>query len=90
MHSIANTLSRPFDELTVEDLIHCFELVKARGDIGFVKFDGLREQNFYTVFINFPDEASRIVRADLPTLKESMYSVLTRYVKIRTEPKDEI
>jgi len=57
------------------------ELVKEKGNVVVIKFDGARTEKQYTVFITFPFGEREIVRADEPTLKSALLKVLTAYIE---------
>jgi hypothetical protein len=71
------TLNKPFSDITLAELLACFEQAKDRGDVAVIKLDGLRKENQYTVFITSPK--GEMIRADEATLKEAMYKVLVEY-----------
>lgn len=83
MQTIKSIISKYFDEISIEELIDCFERVKDNGDIGFIKFDGARETNHYTVFITTPTSQSDIIRADESILKVALVKVLAKYVEVK-------
>ncbi|TRX35069.1 hypothetical protein [Flavobacterium restrictum] len=70
------------DNLSIEDLIYCFEQVKKNGDIAVIKFDGERDEIGYTIFISFPLIKKReMIRADENSLKVALIKVLTKYLE---------
>ena len=83
MQIIKSIISKYFDEISIEELIECFERVKDNGDIGFIKFDGERKSHHYTVFISTPTSQSDIIRADESILKVALVKVLTEYVNVK-------
>lgn len=76
--TIRETLQHEY--ATIEELIECFEIVRANGDVVMIKFDGLRERNHYTVLITFSNSQRELVRADTSTLREALIKVLTQYI----------
>jgi hypothetical protein len=67
---------------TIADLINAFESVKENGDVGVIKFDGLRDQDQYTVFISFDNNKNKaMIRADEGDLITALLKVLREYVK---------
>lgn len=76
--TIRETLQHEY--ATIEELIECFEIVRANGDVAMIKFDGLRERNHYTVLITFSNSQRELVRADTSTLREALIKVLTQYI----------
>ncbi|MCF6404398.1 hypothetical protein L3C95_15985 [Chitinophaga filiformis] len=83
MQTIKSVISKYFEEISIEELIQCFESVKDNGDIGFIKFDGARTTDHYTVFISTPESKSDIIRADESTLKVALVKVLKQYVEVK-------
>ena len=83
MKTIKSIISKYFDEISIEELIDCFERVKDNGDIGFIKFDGERKTNHYTVLITTPMPQSKMVRADESTLKVALVKVLAEYAQLK-------
>lgn len=66
---------------SIEELIDCFELIRKNGDVAVIKFDGEREEKWYTVFISFPDRQREMIRADESDLKLALIKVLAKYVE---------
>lgn len=87
MNVIKNTLSRSYDDLSIGDLMNCFEIIKDQLGLVYIKFDGVEEVDFYSVIIHFPrDPQSLWIEAQHPTLKESMYDALVRFIAARPDP----
>ena len=63
-----------------DELIACFEKIKANGDVGIIKFDGERDKNWYTVLILFPTNNREMIRADESDLRKALKKVLTKYI----------
>jgi hypothetical protein len=63
-----------------EELINCFEKIKANGEVAVIKFDGERESDEYTVFVSFPKGERKMIRSDESDLKDALLKVLTKYV----------
>ena len=78
--SISNILNRPTNEITIEELIYCAEIVKQNGHVFFLKLDGERKERHYTVCITFPDTKMELIRADELSLKDALLKVLGEYV----------
>ncbi|SHN07668.1 hypothetical protein SAMN05216311_10539 [Chitinophaga sp. CF418] len=76
-------MSKYFNEISIEELIDCFERVKDNGDVGFIKFDGARMTNHYTVCITTPTLQWDMIRADESTLKVALIKVLAKYVEVK-------
>ncbi|MVN79211.1 hypothetical protein GO988_23005 [Hymenobacter sp. HMF4947] len=77
-------ISRILDDsnVTIEALIHCFELVKQNGDVAVIKFDGERTLEPYTIFITFPLAKQRgMIRVEENDLKTGLLKALTEYIK---------
>lgn len=66
---------------TLEELINCFEMIKTKGEVAVIKFDGERDKEQYTVFISFPKNNREMIRADENTLKDACKIVLLEYLK---------
>ena len=66
---------------SLEELINCFEMIKTKGEVAVIKFDGEREKVQYTVFISFPKNKREMIRADENTLKDAFIKVLSEYIK---------
>jgi REP element-mobilizing transposase RayT len=64
----------------VEELIMCFEKIKENKDVAIIKFDGERQNNFYTIMITFPNNRREMLRIDGNDLKEAMRNILTQYI----------
>lgn len=80
MNYIKETLKK--ENLSIEDLLNCFEKVKSNGDIAVIKFDGERDENAYTVFISFPvSKKKEMIRVDESNLKKALMKVLDEYVE---------
>lgn len=67
---------------TFEELIFCFEEIRANGNVAVIKFDGERQDNWYTVFVSFPDNKRSMIRSDESDLKKALLNVLVKYVDI--------
>lgn len=52
MHLIKRMIEKP--EISLEELMTCFERIKLKGDVVVIKFDGERDEDAYTVFVSFP------------------------------------
>lgn len=59
--------------------MRCFELVRQDGNVAIIKLDGEREDNFYTVFISFPNSENEMIRFDGGNLQDAMRNVLSKY-----------
>lgn len=71
------------ENLSIEDLINCFEVIKDNGDVAVIKFDGQRSENKYTIFIIFSqDPTKEMIRIDDSDLKNGLISVLKRYIAL--------
>lgn len=71
------------DNVSIEELISCFEMVKQNGDVVVIKFDGERKENYYTVFITFPlAKKKEMIRADENNLQMALMKTLSEYIKI--------
>ncbi|SEW39887.1 hypothetical protein [Chitinophaga arvensicola] len=81
--TITDILNKTGSEITMDDLIYCFEKVRGQGDVGFIKLDGERKENQYTVCIMFPGIKEEMIRADESTLKEALLKVLSKYVDVK-------
>jgi hypothetical protein len=69
------------NDVSLNDLIHCIELIKQNGDVVVIKFDGERGENQYTAFITFPKSIKReMIRADESTLREALMKIVKSYV----------
>ena len=64
-----------------EELINCFEKVKAYGDVAVIKLDGGRDKDGYTVFVSFPNNKREMIRADESNLKKALIKVLLKYLE---------
>lgn len=63
------------------DLIDCLDLVRKNGDVVVVKFDGEREQDFYTLFITFSLTKNKsMIRIDHSNLRDAILELLKRYI----------
>lgn len=70
---------------TIEQLINCLELIKVKGNVVVVKFDGIRNNDCYTVFISFPDNIKEMIRSDSNSLKKALTEVLEGYIKANND-----
>lgn len=64
----------------LEELLMCFEAVRQNGDIAIIKFDGLRDKDFYTLMITFSNNERNMLRVDNSNLKEAMKNLLNQYI----------
>lgn len=78
--SITDILNKPTNEITIEELISCAEIVRHNGDVFVIKLDGERKEKQYTVFISFPATKTEIIRADELSLKDALLKVLKQYI----------
>ncbi|MFD2522931.1 hypothetical protein [Emticicia soli] len=74
MNSIKEILKK--ENLSFDDLINCFEMVKESGQIALIKFDGARLKDYYTVLIL---NAKNTIRLEGSDLKKGLIEVLIRY-----------
>jgi len=81
--SIAAILGKNSNEISVEDLIFCAEIVRGNGDVFLIKFDGARDKNQYTTVITFPSGMAEMIRADEASLNTAFMKILREYVEIR-------
>ena len=65
---------------SMDELIQCFELIRQAGHIAFIKLDGEREQDWYTILVTFPDSSREMIRNDGSDLRTALINVLTSYV----------
>ncbi|KUY30389.1 hypothetical protein ATB96_01730 [Elizabethkingia ursingii] len=66
---------------SMTDLIDCLDLVRKNGDVVVVKFDGEREQDFYTLFITFSLTKNKsMIRIDHSNLRDAILELLKRYI----------
>lgn len=65
---------------TFDELISCFEIVKDDGNIGFIKLDGERDKDHYTIIITFPENREEMLRSDGADLKQQLKNVLSKYI----------
>ncbi|SHM01897.1 hypothetical protein [Chryseobacterium polytrichastri] len=78
MEKIKNIL---LENPSMTDLIDCLDLVRKNGDIVVVKFDGEREQDFYTLFITFSLTKNKsMIRIDHSNLRDAILELLKRYI----------
>ncbi|MDV3753984.1 hypothetical protein [Elizabethkingia anophelis] len=78
MEKIKNIL---LENPSMADLIDCLDLVRKNGDIVVVKFDGEREQDFYTLFITFPVNKNKsMIRIDHSNLRDAILELLKKYI----------
>lgn len=70
---------------TFEELIFCFEEIRANGDVAVIKFDGERQDNWYTVFVSFPNNTRSMIRSDESDLKKALLKVLIKYIEGSSE-----
>jgi hypothetical protein len=80
MNDINQVLQK--EDPSLEELLHCFETIKDNGDLGMIKFDGMRKDNHYTVWVGFPMETGKeSFRLDGSDLKKTIMKVLARYLE---------
>ena len=78
MEKIKNIL---LENPSMTDLIDCLDLVRKNGDVVVVKFDGEREQDFYTLFITFSQTKNKsMIRIDHSNLRDAILELLKRYI----------
>jgi|GEM_PF-2519180 len=76
-------IDKPIEMVTLEALMNCFEVIKDNGDIGLIKFDGLRESSHYTVVVTIPSLDNTHIRMDDSSLKNAVIKVLVKYYKLK-------
>lgn len=81
--TIAEILSKAFEDITIEDLINCVEKVRENGDVAVFKLDGQRKDEQYTAFITCPDFKGEMIRADESSLKDALLKILKQYILVR-------
>ncbi len=70
------------ENISFDDIIRCFDIVKNHGASAFIKLDGGRQLNHYTVIISFPVEAKKeLLRKDGGNLKHCCIRVLELYLE---------
>lgn len=72
-------------DASYDELIGCFEKVKANGDVAVIKLDGERDKNWYTILILFPGKKREMIRADESDLKKALKKVLTKYLSSNSD-----
>lgn len=82
MKLIAETLSKPFNEISFDEYMACFEEVKNQGDLALIKFDGPRDSNQYTVVISKIKVQNTNIRLDTNDLKLGLHEVLKKYLAL--------
>ncbi|KAA2238732.1 hypothetical protein F0L74_21180 [Chitinophaga agrisoli] len=70
------------DNISIEKLMECVELVGANEDILTIKMDGARTEKKYTIFITFPvEKQKKMIRRDGDNLQSLLTDLLTEYIK---------
>lgn len=67
-------------QISMLEVIECFDLVRKRGDVFVVKVDGERDSDQYTVFINRIGKEPAMLRADGDNLEGLVLDVTKKYL----------
>ena len=68
-------------DTTIEQLLFHVEVVRERGDVFFIKYDGAREgSDWITVIVSYPDDLSREqIRFEGNDLKKLLIQTVVKY-----------
>lgn len=69
-----------YEGTSLEELFALVDMVKSKGDIVFIKFDGEREINPITIIISYPSTINKEqIRFEGDNLKELLFKTLQLY-----------